>query len=420
MDQNFRSLPAILYATDTFFENEHVRDISQFINQSHKCCREDKEKGGIVELHRLNAKQVTEQDVDKYVQTIAEKIKNTIDSGKYVARDIMILVQNRHPFVNPLVLALKKMGIDVAGSDRIVLPNFPAIRDLLNLTRFCLDNTDDYALCCVLKSPLYRFNESDIYNLCKLKNDVVKEIKRSEDGRPVPSIYDILATSNPDIYADISKLADLSSNLAPYSFFCAVLRNNNNRQNMIAALGNQIIDPLEEFMTICLAYERTQSGTLKEFLKWFITGGAEVKRDMDATSGVRVVTIHGSKGLEAPVVFLIDTVRTPDTDNIVHLPIEPDAEFGTPWVWLTPRTNKTAVIQSALDNQYRAQIAEYYRLLYVAMTRAKDELYIYGYTPYRNPNELSWHANLWRVFSEIYKPTDNQEYIRIEYDESAK
>ena len=72
---------------------------------------------------------------------------------------------------------------------------------------------------------------------------------------------------------------------------------------MIAALGTQIIDPLEEFLTICLAYERTQSGTLHEFLKWFITGGSEVERDMDAASGVRIVTVHGSKGLDAYWVY---------------------------------------------------------------------------------------------------------------------
>jgi len=147
---------------------------------------------------------------------------------------------------------------------------------------------------------------------------------------------------------------------------------------MIAALGNQIIDPLEEFITICLSYERTQTGTLREFLKWFITGGAEVKRDMDVASGVRVVTVHGSKGLEAPVVFLIDTVRTPDSDNIIELSIENNSEFATPWIWLGTGITKTEQIQYARDAQKDLQIAEYYRLLYVAMTRARDALYIYG------------------------------------------
>ena len=327
----------------------------------------------------------------------------------------MVLVQNRHPFVNPLVTELKKLNIDVAGSDRIILPNFPAIKDLLNLTRFCLDSSDDYSLCCVLKSPIYRFSETDIYKLCTLKNNQIRTAKQQNQETKNITIYNILETYNNTIYQDLSNLIIAASKLAPYSFFNTILRNNETRKKMIAALGNQIIDPLEEFMTICLAYERTQSGTLKEFLKWFITSSAEVKRDMDATPGVRIVTVHGSKGLEAPVVFLIDTNRTPDTEKIIPIPTNPNPEFNLPWIWLTTDTNQTKQTQIALNAQKQNDISEYYRLLYVAMTRARDELYIYGYTSNKNPNELSWHTNLWRVFSQIYNATDNQEYIRIEH-----
>ena len=419
LDQNFRSLPSVLYAVDTFFKDDIVKSTSGFINQTHKCFRVH-DGTGAVELHRLNAKGISGDDVRDYVKTIADKISNLVDSGAYRPDDIMVLVQNRRPFVNPLVAELKKRNIDVAGSDRIVLPNFPAIRDLLNLTRFCLNTADDYSLCCVLKSPLYRFTETDIYKLCKLKNDAVRAIKQSGDTTNIPSIYNLLPTFNMDVYNDLTNLVNVAAKLAPYSFFSFVLRNNNTRQKMISALGNQILDPLEEFMTICLAYERTQSGTLREFLKWFITGGAEVKRDMDATSGVRVVTVHGSKGLEAPVVFLIDTVRTPDADKIVKLPCNPNPEFKTPWIWMVAGATKTESAQTALDKQSQEQIAEYYRLLYVAMTRARDELYIYGYTSNKNPTPLSWHANLWRVFGGIYNTTENQEYIRIEYDKSNK
>ena len=415
LDQNFRSLPSVLYAVDTFFNDNTVRNISKFINQDHKCFR-TQGGTGLVELHCLVARQESERDIPNYIKMVVAQIKSVLDSGKYAPRDIMVLLQNRHPFAVPLVAELKKQGIDVAGSDRILLPNFPAVRDLLNLTRFCLDNADDYSLCCVLKSPLYRFSEKQIYDLCKLKNDAVRVAKQSDENANGPTAFDILAGFNNEVYQDLSEIIHISRNLGPYSFFTTVLRNNNVRAKMIAALGNQIIDPLEEFITICLSYERTQTGTLREFLKWFITGGAEVKRDMDAASGVRVVTVHGSKGLEAPVVFLIDTVRTPDSDNIIELPIENNSEFATPWIWLGTGITKTEQIQYARDAQKDLQIAEYYRLLYVAMTRARDELYIYGYTPYRNPTELSWHANLWRVFSKLTNASDNQEYIRIEHD----
>lgn len=412
--QNFRSLPSVLYAVDTFFDDETVKNISAFANQKHFCFRATNDKNlGLVELHKLDAMAESGTETSDYVKKIAQKIHDVLCAGKYMAGDIMVLVQNRHPFMNPLVLELKKMGVPVAGSDRIVLPTFSAIRDLLNLTRFCLDTTDDYSLCCVLKSPLFRFSESDIYNLCRTKN---KQDSATPDA-PKTSVFSVLSEQNPSVFADLSEIINSAAKMAPYSFFTYVLQKNNNREKMIAALGRQIIDPLEEFMTICLSYERTQTGTLREFLKWFITGGSEIKRDMDAATGVRIVTVHGSKGLESPVVFLIDTVRTPDSDNIVSLPVDNTTEFETPWIWCASGATKTESVQTAYDAQRDLQIAEYFRLLYVAMTRARDELYIYGYTQHKNANELSWYANLWRVFSRITGASDNQEYIRIQHEQ---
>lgn len=420
LSQNFRSLASVLYAVDTFFNDETVKNISGFINQDHKCCRPKQTGVGVVELHRLISKKEQEQDVRDYVRNISDKIQELLNSGKYTPNDIMILVQRRHPFADALIMELKRRNIDVAGSDRIKLPLFPAVRDLLNLIRFCLDTTDDYSLCCVLKSPLYRFNEQNIYELCTLKNNAEKQAKLSGNDAAIPTVFDVLAEFDNDVYQDLLNIVNNSKQLAPYSFFTYVLRNNNSRQKMIAALGNQIIDPLEEFMTICLAYERTQSGTLHEFLKWFITGGSEVERDMDSAPGVRVVTVHGSKGLEAPVVFLIDTARTPKMDKILQLPIEKNLEFPLPWIWCVSSKTRTQAVSMAVDACQDLQIAEYYRLLYVAMTRARDELYIYGYTPDKTSNELSWYTHLWRVFSGLYNVSDNQEYIRIQHEQPSE
>ncbi|MBO5946850.1 MAG: UvrD-helicase domain-containing protein [Alphaproteobacteria bacterium] len=406
--QSFRSTAPVLKTVDKFFADAGVIDVSGFVNNEHKCFRMS--APGAVELHKLTAKMETETTLLQYIDGIADRIKSLIGSGKFAARDIMVLVQQRNPMASPLAIALKRRGIDVAGSDRIVLPNFPAVRDMLNLTRWCLNAADDYSLCCVLKSPVFYLTERDIFDLCKIKNNTNQERKRTDPDAPPIMIFEVLKDVNPNVYSRLSDIKDWSANLAPYSFFERVLGTDNTRQKFISALGPQVIDPLAEFMTICLAYERTQPGTLHQFLKWFITGGSQIKRDMDASNGVRIVTVHGSKGLEAPVVFLVDTVRTPKNENIL-----PISSGDMPvWLW-APRGDASALRHDASDALMRVRMAEYYRLLYVAMTRARDELYIYGYTPNKNAPRDAWHTQLWRVLA---NDTSN-DYIRITNDDVA-
>ncbi len=413
LEQSFRSLPAILYTVDEFFNDATIIQKTGFHNNSHFCHRVN-DGAGLVEMHELVANGVSGTDVNSYIDIIADKIQSIIASGKRCPCDIMVLVQKRKPLANLLVTALKKRSIDVAGSDRISLPSFPAIRDLMNLVRFCINTADDYSLCCVLKSPVFRLTEADIFNLCKIRND-------ANNGAPdvaQTTVFDVLASAQPAIYARLKDIVETSLVAGPYTFFSGVL-DSGVRYDFISALGPQAIDPLEEFMTICLSYERTQPGTLRNFLKWFVTGGSEIKRDIDAASGVRVVTVHGSKGLEAPVVFIIDTTSVPKSDTI--LPISPvimpkgiavDNTVPNPWIWSVHKKS-SAQLAIADDAFMNDRLEEYYRLLYVAMTRARDELYIYGYTRYNKADEKSWYSLLWNKLSTIDDAVIDNKTIRI-------
>lgn len=333
----------------------------------------------------------------EYIHTVADKIQSLITNQEFMPSDIMVLVQRRNPFAAPLINELKSRNIDVAGSDRIILPEFPAIRDLLNLVRFCIDNGDDYSLCCTLKSPIYRLNEDDILNIC--------------NNRTTGNLFEILANIHPDIYQELSEIIECSKSMAPYSFFSHILNTHSRREKMIAALGNQIIDPLEEFLTICLSYERTMPGTLKHFLKWFITGASEIKRDMDANNGVRIVTVHGSKGLEAPVVFLVDTARTPKDKAERIFAIKDDA-----WLWSVGKSGASEELSGVADDAMNKKIEEYYRLLYVAMTRARDRLYVYGFTTNKAASEISWHNKLNSILSDMPGADCADGIIRIKND----
>lgn len=418
--QSFRSAPQILYAVDTVFNDLEIKEKTGFVNNTHKWVRSG--QNAFVEICKLFKCEDSENTLKDYINLIATKIKSVLSEGIFTANDIMVLVQNREPMIPLLVKKLKQCNIAVAGSDRICLPDFPAIRDLLNLVRFTINNEDDYSLCCVLKSPVFRLKEVDIFNICRIKNDK-NFIKRANDKNYTPTtVFDVLKETFPNIYDQLIEINDAAKRDGPYTFFSNILNKDGVRESMISALGNQIIDPLEEFLTICLSYERTQTGTLYNFIKWFITGSSVIKRDMDNVNGVRIATVHSSKGLEAPVVFLIDTVRMPKRENV--FPITPELQnttlkdnFGKaplPWLW-APKQDESELRGEAEKVLTKQKIGEYYRLLYVGMTRAMKRLYVYGFVPKnKSAQELCWFSQLWRILSTDKKAVVTEETIRIE------
>lgn len=413
LTQNFRSVKPILDTVDMFFGDAFVIEKTGFMNNPHKCFRVG--DTGAVEVHKLLSSADGDTTVMRrqYISEIADKIENMVKTGRRSPCDIMILVQRRSQLVTMMANELKHRGISVAGSDRVVLPEFPVVRDLMNLLRFCINNDDDYSLACVLKSPMFALTDSDVYNICAARNAETERLRRTDKNAPRRTVLEFVKTMRPDVYNVLIDFMNQYNVAGPYTFFMYVLNHYNIRENMIAALGTQIIDPIEEFLTMCLAYERTRPGTLRHFLKWFITSASEVKRDMDAGDGVRIVTVHGSKGLQSPVVFLIDTTVTPKVDKFYD--IETDNPDYPVWVWTPSKTEEESEEFSELQNLgMRKAIEESFRLLYVAMTRACDELYVYGFTTNKAAPELSWHGMLWDVLSKRDDVYIDEDKIRID------
>lgn len=412
LDVNYRSVAPILETVDEFFNA-----LPCFVNNTHKCSEANRNKEGFVELHKLIDAKTDGIDRNAYLDMIADNVAELIKTNYAKPSEIMILVRDRNPMAPIMVSKLKSRGIEVAGSDRIDLPEFPVIRDLMHLVRFCIDTTNDYSLCCVLKSPLFRLNERDIFNLCKKRNDINAARKKEADDVVPATVFDVLSEQHPDIYSYLTEVIDWAKNLSAYSFFSRILMHNDTRASMVAALGNQIVEPLEEFMTICLSYERTEPGTMRDFIKWFITGASEIKRDVNNSDGVRIITVHGSKGLQSKVVFMIDTAKMPKSEKIIPITTHTLHQYGVPtditmpdlWLWTTgvpiptdtDMNRPSGCVLQALQDAETARNAEYYRLLYVAMTRACQRLYIYGF---RSSNRGgggpdSWISKLWDVLS---------------------
>ncbi len=293
--------------------------------------------------------------------------------------DIMVLVRRRNEFVGELLRALKQRGVPVAGADRLVLTEQLAVQDLVALGRFLLLPEDDLTLAAVLKSPLFDIDEEALFDLCYAR-----------DKDTLWSRLRLRAESN----AKLRRAADrLSAWLAradfvpPYELYGEILGAEGGRRALLHRLGPEAEDPVEEFLGLALAYEREHVPSLQGFLRWLTAAATEVKRDFAARprDEVRILTVHGAKGLEAPVVFLPDTMAVPDQKVAV---LWSDDELP---LWKPPGDHVAS--RYALEkNAWRdRQMQEYRRLLYVGLTRAQDRLYVCGWQTLKAPQQICWH-----------------------------
>ncbi|MGB0747485.1 MAG: double-strand break repair helicase AddA [Magnetospiraceae bacterium] len=301
------------------------------------------------------------------------------------AGDIMVLVRRRSGFVVDLVRELKSLDIPVAGADRMMLTSQIAVMDLIALGRFLLLPTDDLTLATVLKSPLVGLTEDQLFTLAYDRQGSLWAALSAKQG---------LNPTFAATHALLSRLLARADFVTPYALFAGVLTAEGGWRRILARLGPEAEDPIQEFLDQALAYERSHAPSLEGFLHWMELGAVEVKRDLDQGAGdaVRVMTVHGAKGLQAPIVFLPDTLQIPAQGPRLLWPgAEQDGAEPDFLLW-PPRTADLEAIGSAARDAWKAaQEAEYRRLLYVAMTRAEDQLIICGARGSREPPEGCWY-----------------------------
>jgi ATP-dependent helicase/nuclease subunit A len=316
---------------------------------------------------------------------VARRIASWIHDGEILESrgqaiepsDIMVLLRRRGPFVEALVRALKDLNVPVAGVDRMVLNEQLAVMDLLVLGEFLLLPEDDLTLATVLKGPLLGFNDDDLFELAHQRDGSLWQAlrQRAAEEPRFADAHDYLAR----LLADVDFLR-------PYELYAQLL-NRGGRAAILSRLGPDAADPLDEFLSLALTYERTNIPSLQGFLHWMETGRAEVKRDLEQAGGaVRVMTVHGAKGLQAPIVILPDTMQVPTTAPHLLWPEDDDI-----LLW-APRADDRDEAATAASERARAlQAEEYRRLLYVAMTRARDRLYICGWETARGAPDDCWY-----------------------------
>ncbi|MEO6041515.1 MAG: double-strand break repair helicase AddA [Croceibacterium sp.] len=308
--------------------------------------------------------------------------------------DIMVLVRKRRELAGLIVARLHAAGVPVAGVDRLRLGAPLAVQDLLAAVRFAAQPLDDLSLANLLVSPLIGWSQDQLLR---------------HGWRDNGHLWDHLKRSGDPEVAALRQQLDPLLARADYDTPQALLHwllvgPWQGRRKLVARLGREANDPIDELLNAALAFSAVNTPSLTGFVRWFDAGEGELKREADGGQGlVRVMTVHGSKGLEAPIVILADATGNPDSSPPRGLTLTEDLPGGggrtVPLIDLA-RHERVGPIAAAAHQVSLEERQEHWRLLYVAMTRAEEALFIGGALGKREkePAPDSWYARLAPLF----------------------
>ena len=412
---SFRSGPAILQSVDHVFRDQAIYRSIHSVDSGYPIHNSLADAGpGLIDLWELqlpdgrqdlegwrapfDAVSETSPEV-KLARRIQAEIKALIEQGTMTGSlghrrplrygDMLVLVRRRGNAFDAVIQALKHANIPVAGADRLKLTEHIAIIDLMNLADALLLPQDDLALAVALKSPLFGLTDDDLFTLAWQRTGSLRQALSQHAGTSPPFR---------DALRRLEACERRFTIETPFAFYAWLLGGDGGRLRILKRLGHEATDALDEFLALALGYERKAPASLQGFMAWLRAADTEVKRDMEITRDeVRVMTVHGAKGLEAPVVFLVDTTTSPsDTQRLrlINLPTGNAAPNASGVViWAGRKADDPVNVAAARVAMLADTEDEYRRLLYVAMTRAADRLIIGGCMPgnMRTVRALSWY-----------------------------
>jgi ATP-dependent helicase/nuclease subunit A len=395
VDVSFRSAPPVLALVDAVFAAGPARDgvVTGDGKLEHRADRAG--AAGLVELWPLQtvgeieepppwdvpARAVAESGPDaRLAVALAKRIAHMLAEETLPARrerdgdlprrirpgDILILVRRRDRFVLQLVRALKEAGVPVGGVDRMVLIEQIAVLDVLATLDAILLPEDDLQLAAALKSPIFGLDEDALFALAYRRAGTLHAALMAHRGA------ETVTGRAADLLAELTRRA---AHLPPHALIAELLSERGARARLLARLGPDAADPLDELLNAALAHERAHPASLQHFLHWLRRAATDVKREPEGgTDVVRVMTVHGAKGLQAPIVILPDTCGAPPNKAGLRW-----TEDGLP-LWAPRQEGFGApALTDAEDRRKQKEAQESNRLLYVALTRAEDRLLVAGW-----------------------------------------
>lgn len=403
---SFRSASAVLQAVDAIFAQDAARKGVDLDGRpiEHEAARVG--QAGRVELWPMTEPLAREEEAEwrpprerrsgdspreRLARLMARRIKAMIDVGEILESrgrpvrpgDFLILVRHRDALLESLVRELKTLNVPVAGHDRMHLGEQIAVMDLMAFGHFLLLPEDDLNLAVLLKSPLLGLDEEALFSLAAGRGErtLWAELQRREEFAEAR-----------EFLGEALARADF---MPPYELYADLLARLQGRRKLLARLGPDAADPIDEFMNLALAYEGEHVPSLQGFLHWLARDDIEVKREGEPGGPglVRIMTVHGAKGLQAPIVFLPDTVYLPN-NPIRLLWLGEDGDGRELLGWLPRVGDDDAVAGAARAVAKSANEDEGRRLLYVALTRAEDRLYICGWRGINRAPADCWYETI--------------------------
>ncbi len=314
------------------------------------------------------------------------------------AGDILILLRRRSSLMRALVAALHDQGVAVAGADRLLLSEPYAVLDLVALVRFATQPEDDLNLAAILVSPFIGWSHEEV---------------RAIAGKRRASLWEALGSSELDRAREargwLNNVLQLADREGPAAFLDTIVSGPlDGRRRLLNRLGVEANDPIDELLQQAHNFERSNPPALAGFLAWIESEGLEVKRDAESAGDVvRLMTVHGAKGLQAPVVILADTGHSPRGSASSYLPVKLEGAAHEIPFFHNGKKTIPDILKDRYEDQETRAAQEDHRLLYVAMTRAADHLYIGGAVGRLRASQIggdkdfSWHSRLQAVFATL-------------------
>ena len=388
LSQSFRSTPPILDFVNAVIEVSGPESfgLSGEIAPHYS----DKSAVGMVELFEpISAKPDGQEDSSAdeeedwfsdekraLAEKLADHVKGLIDAKPWLVSknrplepgDIMFLLRSRGDMASMLVAQLHKRDVPVAGVDRLRLLQPLVVQDLLAAIKFVLQPNDDFSLACLLVSPIIGWSQDTL-------------LQYGYVGDRTGSLWQHIR-DRPELEQQIAPLRDMLSMAdfnTVYHFLEQILSGPiGARRKFTARLGSEVLVPIEEMLNAALQFEQQQGGGLQKFIAWFDRGDTEIKREGDSSSQeVRIMTVHGAKGLQAPVVILADVTSDPTKKPDHSVELLMDEGRRTPLLPIR-KAEKSGRLQDIVDMQKIRELQEHKRLLYTAITRAEERLIMAG------------------------------------------